>query len=190
MTQQNRASDAMTSEFAPLHPNGPLPPGVTDAIIADAYRKLRPDLKPKKILRLLGHRISTIASTDALRQRLRKTLDDRRARQQPLADDVPPFHEVIYSWVKEQDWAKAIYKAVVSQAEVDRDKKVFLDPKQFGRFLQEHGPNLSSQETDTQFDKSQSQALTFFVLAFGLLQPDDAYDMAAALIAVDPSASP
>ena len=68
------------SAFAPLSPDGPLPPGLTGKIIATAYRSMRADLKPKKLLRLLGHRAPTTPSSDLLHRSLRKAFDDPRTK--------------------------------------------------------------------------------------------------------------
>ena len=178
---------SVRTTFAPLAPGGPLPPGVTGEVIAAVYRRYSSDLKPKKILRLLGRKVPSIASVDVLRQDLRRAFDNPQARAGKPQEGLPPLYEVLYSWAREQEWAQSAYDAVVAPAEVTREDQIFLDPTQFGQLVGQHFPALPGPTPTGPDPDAHVKAISLFVLAFGLLQPSDASALVRTATALDPA---
>ena len=78
-----------TSPFAPLNPEGPLPPGVTEVSVVKAYKNM--GFKPKQVLFTL--KVKQFKETSATR--LRRALNRPGARGAREEKHIPPFHYAI-----------------------------------------------------------------------------------------------
>ena len=174
MTKKN--SEWSAHPFAPLNPEGLAPPGLTDEHLASAYRSYRKDLRPKKILKLLG-----VNNWDkATRSELRREMGNPQSRlghgRDGNATEVPPLFSALYGWLTKQQWATNAYEAIVEPAEVTADDKVFLHAEKFRTQVTEHEDSLIIDDAspDRLPGPSSPEALALFALAYALLQPNDA----------------
>ena len=186
MSPRKSQSEWPSSRYTPLEPSGPLPPGLSGKVIAAAYRSQGPDLKPKKILRLLGRRAPATPSPEQLHEVLRKAFDEPRARlglkQNDVVTSLLPLSGAIYAWLKEQDWAQPVYDAIIAPAELARDDKTYLDPSPFRASVQERAHDLLNNSTDSGSGENHENALALFSLAFALLQPKDAVEIVSSVL--------
>lgn len=164
-----------SSFYTPLVPDGPLPPGLTDLAVANAYRSQ--GFRPKKVLLSLGIR----QFSEVPAARLRRALDhaEARAKRGDRRSEKyrPPFYEALYNHLLQfAPHAQDVYNRLVKPAEHNREGHTFLDPVRFRtRIEAERGeaPDFSLPiEPNTEYE-----ALAQFALAFALLQPTDAYDI-------------
>lgn len=174
------------SPFAPISPDGPLPPGLDARTVSGVFHSL--GVPPKKVLGLFGvHRYVGTAAA-----RLRRVLDDPDARMRCFEhNDRPlgPFHARLYFHLLEQDFAQSVYRRVVQPAETEDHsegfKRVFLDPVRFGQNVaRDLADRVNQQGSIEAF--SEEEALCLFALAFALLQPTDAQAIVAPLAAAGP----
>ena len=172
MTMQNKAH--AIHPFAPLNPEGLLPPGLSEEHVASAYRSYRRDLRPKKILKLLGvNDQAPVNKTD-----LRREMDNPNSRRGQGRDGTttaaPPLFDVLYLWLQQQQWATNAYDGIVTPAEVIADDRVFLDARQFDAEVKTCEKSFEGGLSDSLERCSFPEALALFALAYALLQPDDA----------------
>lgn len=157
--------------YAPAHSDGSLPPGFADQSLAQAFKSCRQDFRPKKLLRLLGEGNGSSVTPQL---QLRSILDtvDGRARLRDRTRQAPPLHEAIYRRLRSSIFAEHVYRDIIEPAEVDRESATFLEPKCFTARLDEHR-ELFRHPDDAIKPESAEDALAQFVLAYGLLQPND-----------------
>jgi hypothetical protein len=177
MTKQDKYSSLssqfpgrdFSSPYAPLTPDGPLPPGVTEAAVVNAYKSF--DLRPKRVLATLN--IKHFKETPA--RRLRKALNQAEGRLSRRGVR-PPFHNALYRYLRRAQHAHDIYHRVVQPAEYDKDDAIYIDPQRFRRLVEAEreaiGKRLPSIAPSTDLE-----ALAHFVLAFALLQTDERYEI-------------
>ncbi len=190
MSRSQGHGPLLQSRFAPLDPGGPLPPDLTGKIIAAAYRSQGADLKPRKILRLLEHRVPATPSHDLLHELLYESFGEPRARagltKKSKKTRLPPLCEALYQWLKKQEWTQPIYDALIAPAEVTRNEKTFLDPEQFREIVKDRAPGLLNREAGETSEESSESALALFSLAFALLQPEDAVAIVEGVLPLSP----
>ena len=184
MTKTNHFAD---HPFAPLNPAGLLPPGLSATHLASAYRSHRKDLRPKKVLKLLGAPNHTSATSSDLR----REMDDPQSRQgenrHGEITDVPPLFIVLYDWLKQQQWATTAYEEVVQPSETVADNRVFLDAEHFRDAVNTGLLNHAGDDHHaTVPSSSSSEALALFALAYALLQPSQAAAIVTSLIRLGP----
>ena len=183
-------AQSLQSRFAPLDPSGPLPPGLTSKIIAAAYRSQAGDLKPRKILRLLGHRAPATLSHSLLLELLYESFGEPLARagltKKSNKTCLPSLCEALYQWLRKQEWAQPVYDALIAPAEVTKDKAKFLDSEQFREAVADRAPDLLKREANETSEESFESALALFSLAFALLQPEDAAAIVEGVLPLSP----
>ncbi len=165
---------SIVSPFAPLNPDGPLAPGVTEAIVSSAYRAFRPDLRPKQVLASLNIRPGLEQASRVLRRALDRP--DARAgeRDAPEESGRPPLFLALYVLLKDHlASADHVYREIVQPAERDRENRTFLDPGTFGQRVAQSTPRFQP-AADAIPAGSEAEALALFALAYALLQPEDA----------------
>ena len=161
------------SPFAPFRPEGPLPPGLKVESISSVYKSH--GLRPKTVLRTMGIRIST----EPPRRTLRLALDDPEARRgNPKR---PPFHQALYTYLISQAKYADVFSRLIEPCLDTRNDALFLDADKFKAtmFREEHDPANEYPEIAA---GSLQEALALFVLAFGLLEPDQANEIAEPLL--------
>ncbi len=170
---QSPATVSLVSTYAPLTPDGPLPPSVTESMISSAYRAVRPDLRAKQVLATLGIR----PGLEQANRVLRRALDRPDARagnaDRPEASERPPLYLALYVWLKDQlASADYVYREIVKPAEHERDELTFLDPTTFRDRIAAQSSRFAG-VTEIAAG-SEPEALALFALAYGLLQPAEA----------------
>jgi hypothetical protein len=179
--------ESFFSPYAPLNPEGPLPPGLDERVVANAYKATR--VLPKRVLVELGIR----RYTETAAVRLRKALDNpaARARLSSPASRVKPLHQAIYSLLRSQPAYRAVYKRLVEPSEVEvrqeSGEKVWeLDPAEFTARVtaDQLDSSWSASEVTAQSDE---EALVLFALAYALLQPEDAQKILAPVLGIGES---
>lgn len=166
--------DTLTSPYAPVVPDGPLPPSVTETLVSSAYRAFRPDLRAKHVLATLGIRPGLEQANRVLRRALDRP--EARAGDNDAPDSVvrPPLFLALYVLLKDHlASADHVYKAIVQPAEHQREDLTFLDAAIFDAGIEREKARFS-QVPDPIPEGSEAEALALFALAYGLLQPDDA----------------
>ena len=170
---KNQAQIQFRSTFAPLEPQGPLPPGLRATTVASAYRSVREDLRAKKVLATLGIQPGIRDSSTLLRE----VVDDPTARKQQVTDDGdpvrPPLFFAIYTLLKKRQFADEVYRLLVQPAEFQRNDASFLNPDAFAAAIAQH-PDVAPEPYCIIAPDSPQEGLALFSLAYALLQPDDA----------------
>ena len=157
---------------APRNSDGPLPAGLTAAAVAAAYKCL--GHRPKQVLRSMNIRLRLGAMAA---DELRRALDDPGLRTG--AEGRPALHQALYHWLRSVGPAQdSLYSRVISPAEVNRDSRVFLDPKRLSETVS--AARLQLPVTSFKEDEP-AWVLAHFVLAYALLQPEDAADLVSIL---------
>ncbi|MGE5359739.1 MAG: hypothetical protein ACM3NQ_12045 [Bacteroidales bacterium] len=167
------AAVSLVSTYAPLSPDGPLPPAVTEAMVSSAYRALRPDLRAKQVLATLGIRPGLEQASRVLRRALDRA-DAREGDQDaPESSARPPLYLALYVWLKDHlASADYVYREIVKPAEHERDELTFLDPATFRDRIRADAARFEGIAEIA--GGSEPEALALFALAYGLLQPDEA----------------
>jgi hypothetical protein len=116
-----------TSQYAPLAPDGPLAPGVSEGIAVNAYRHW--GLRAKKVLSMMGiHR-----GTESAGRRLRGALDKPECREGrnegPKRTHRPPFYIALYYFLKDEPVGRDIYSRFIKPAEYEENGAPFLEPE-------------------------------------------------------------
>ena len=174
-----------TSAYAPLDPDGPLPPGLDERLIANAYKAT--GVWPKRVLVELG--IRKYRDTAAIY--LRKALDDYHNRAWLLTSkQVKPLHLVLYRLLINQDAYGPVYRRIVKPAEIEvtdgGHSGVALDPAEFEvRVLSDQGDRSWNSESIA--PQSEPEGLVLFALAYGLFQPDSAHEILKPVLAIGPA---
>jgi hypothetical protein len=177
---------SLSSPYAPITPDGPLPPALSEAIVSSAYRAFRPDLRAKHVLATLGIRPGQEQANRVLRRALDRP--DARAGQNDAPDTVarPPLFLALYVLLKEHlASADHVYKAIVQPAERERDELTFLDAGILRAGVEREADRFRD-VTEPIPAGSEAEALALFALAYGLLQPDDAPAIVEAVGAAGP----
>ncbi len=159
-----------SSKYAPLAPDGPLPPAVREDTVADAYRKM--DLKPKRVLFSLG--ISRFGGTAS--QRLRQAVDrasSRKGRDTGGDNRRPVFHNALFNYLCVEPFAKEVHQKLIAPALLKKEGFTFLDPIKFSELI-EVEKNNQREPVLAVTPSTDMEALALFALAFGLLQPKEA----------------
>ena len=169
MTTKNK--ELAIHPFAPLNPEGLLPPGLSEDHVASAYRSYRKDLRPKKILKLLGVNDQPAATKRDLRREMNDPKSRRGQGHDGTTTDVPPLFDILYLWLKQQQWATNAYEGIVKPAEVTAGDRVFLDARQFDAEVKTCAESLEGVSESLE-RLSSPEALALFALAYALLQPD------------------
>ena len=102
-----------TSPYAPLSPEGPLPPRLTEEAVANAYKKWKAGIHPKRVLFNLKIKHFTEPTTKRLRRAVDK-IENRRTRKTGDNTILPAFHEALYLW--QRDLSKNVYNRLVKPA--------------------------------------------------------------------------
>jgi hypothetical protein len=168
-----------TSTYAPLTPDGPLPPGVSEDTVTAAYRSVQ--LRPKLALITMG--IKTFIGSPT--SRLRQAVDRPDARRERRGDrHRPSFHEALYGSLRAQSHdTESVYARFVEPAERTEGERTFLDVPRFRELVHTHwreGPEVRSLGDE-------GETLALFAFAFALLQPQDAYAILEPLLECGPA---
>jgi hypothetical protein len=178
-----QAPVSLSSPYAPITPDGPLPPALTEAIVSSAYRAFRPDLRAKHVLATLGIKPGQEQANRVLRRALDRP--ESRAGESDAPDSVvrPPLFLALYVLLKDHlASADHVYKAMVQPAERERDGLTFLDVAIFRQGIEREADRFRD-VTETIPAGSEAEGLALFALAYGLLQPDDAAAIVEAVAA-------
>ena len=161
------------SPFAPFRPEGPLPPGLKLEIVSSSYKSC--GLRPKTVLRTMGIR----TSTEPPRRKLRFALDDPEARRGNA--NRPSFHQALYTYLTNQAKYADVFSRLIEPCLDRKNDALFLDADKFKATMsrEEHDPVNESPDVAA---GSLQEALALFVLAFGLLEPDQAHEIADPLL--------
>ena len=165
MTTKNK--ELAIHPFAPLNPEGLLPPGLSEDHVASAYRSYRKDLRPKKILKLLGVNDQPAATKRDLRREMNDPKSRRGQGHDGTTTDVPPLFDILYLWLKQQQWATNAYEGIVKPAEVTAGDRVFLDARQFDAEVKTCAESLEGVSESLE-RLSSPEALALFALAYAL----------------------
>jgi len=172
-TSETASDRRFTSVYAPLVPSGPLPPGVTEEAVANAYKSFS-SMRPKRVLLTLGIK----HARELPAQRLRKAIDRPEARLARKEDKKekrrPFFHEALYSYLKKSPQGRNVYARLVEPAEYTVDEHTYLDAARFRSLIEAE----KAQTGDVSYPispRTENEALALFALAFGLLEPEDSY---------------
>jgi hypothetical protein len=170
-----RSHGALSSPYAPVVPDGPLPPALSETLVSRAYRAFRPDLRAKHLLATLGIK----PGQEQANRVLRRAVDRPEARAARDGDDPdsatrPPLFLALYVLLKDHlASADHVYTAIVQPAERQRDDMTFLDAGMFHAGIEREMARFSD-VPDPIPEGSEAEALALFALAYGLLQPDEA----------------
>lgn len=180
-TSDPRNTASVSSPYAPVTADGPLPPAVSEAIVSSAYRAFRPDLRAKQVLSTLGIRPGLEQASRVLRRAVDRP--DARGGETgaPEATARPPLYLALYVLLRDQRASgDYVYREIVKPAERERDELTFLDPETFRDRVSSAGARFQATSEPIQPD-TEAEALALFALAYGLLQPEDAGALVAAV---------
>ncbi len=163
------------ARYAPLNPEGPLPPAITTALVRLVYKHT--GVWPSRVLQAAG--ISSPQDSD---EQFRKHLDDPAFRKKLTLLKVTNFrrkavtacfHEQLYCYLRDVRSARrGIYEEVIKRSlEYRNSGGWFLLPE---RFRDAVATIRRKQGTATIQPESPEELLALFVVAFGLLQPEEA----------------
>jgi hypothetical protein len=165
---------SLSSPYAPLTPDGPLPPALTEAIVSSAYRAFRPDLRAKQVLATLGIRPGLEQASRALRRAVDRPEVRAAEEGAPEATARPPLFLALYVLLRDHlASADFVYNQIVKPAEREREERTFLDPGAFAERVTQSAERFESTAEPVPTG-SEAEGLALFALAYGLLQPEDA----------------
>lgn len=160
------------SPYAPLFPEGPLPPGLTETSVASIYRNQ--GIHPKRVL--LNLKIKDF--TEPTTRRLRRAVDKpeyRRIRKSGDKTILPELHNALYSW--QRDHSPNVYNRLVKPAEYQKEQRTYLNPAKFRHLIESEKKEGRDFSSPAIAPNSEEEALALFVLAFALLQDSEAYQI-------------
>jgi len=175
---------SVSSPYAPVTPDGPLPASLSEAIVSSAYRAIRPDLRAKQVLATLGIRPGLEQASRVLRRAVDRP--DARAGDgdAPEATARPPLYLALYVLLRDHRASgDYVYREIVKPAERERDELTYLDPGVFGERVALAAARFQA-VVDPIAPDTEAEALALFALAYGLLQPDGAAAIVAAVAAL------
>ncbi len=182
MPRTTATTTTLTSPFAPLTPDGPLAPAVTETIVSEAFRSV--GLRPKLVLLTLD--IKTFVGSPAAR--LRRAMDKPAARRERHGErERPALHDALYIMLRRRCEAApdgGVYALCIEPAEVERDERTFLDAKRFAKLVAEKWSAPASAPIEPGSD---AETVLLFACAFAMLQPEEASAIVAAVAARDPA---
>ena len=170
----------VSSMYAPLNRKGPLPPGVTVRVVRDAYKTI--PIRARMVLSFakIPNRLSS--PNVALREAL--DLPDVREDLAKLTykDKSLAFHQLLYDATRFSRVGKGLHKRLISPSiDVNESGLLFLNPTRFNVLLATEMRGFDSNINHLE-QGSTEEALAFFTLSFGLLQPEDADDIVQAVL--------
>ncbi|NPC46772.1 AAA family ATPase [Corallococcus exiguus] len=165
----------LLSDYAPLNPDGALPPAVDKELVRRVYEKVGLSL----LANLTGPDRQAPSPRSPAYIVLRNRLNLPGFRQHLRQTSVPTSHKgekvcgfelnlYFHLCLK----ARGVYGQSIKPAESLRNGIPYLDPKEFARLVKRHCRPLRT--TGALKAYSDKEYLALFVLAFGLLQPEDA----------------
>ena len=175
----------ISSRYSPFNPKGPLPPGVTARVVREAYKFI--PIRPRMVLSLAKVPSRMSSPNVALREAL--DLPDVRDRLEKLSykNKSLAFHQMLYDSTRISKAGKGLHKRLINPSlDIDEQGLSFLNATRFNvSLITEMGG------FDTNIHKiepgSTEEALAFFALAFGLLQPEDADKIIRSVLALGDS---
>ncbi len=171
-----------TYKFAPLNARGPLPPGLSADAVAKAFKGFRHDLRPKRVLQMLGCRSTSLDH----RQELRRRLDSVELRS-GTGTDLPPLHLALWQRLTAHAFADEVFRILVEPAQYADGNLIFLDPVRFGELVRAKAPIVLGTVARPFEPESPADALAQFALAFALLQSGQAADIVKPLTDLHPA---
>lgn len=173
------------SDYAPLKPDGALPPAVGKDLVRRVYEKIG--------LSLLANLTGPGKQVPSLRGPayivLRSRLNDPEFRQHLRQTSIPTRHmgEKVCGFELNLYFqlclkARGVYSHSIKPAERLRNGIPYLEPTEFARLVKRRWKPLKV--AGTLKSHSDQEHLALFVLAFGLLQPDDASALVRPLLSL------
>jgi hypothetical protein len=167
-----------TLDVAPINPAGPLPRGLTPNLLRRAFESGfgKSVWTVRSLLRELG--IGPVADSNGCRIMLREALDDpeNRKRLELVNAGLP---QRLWLHAQRQPSGRRVYKALFEQAEYKEGNKVYLNPERFADVVSSFSPADRDALCKT-------EECAVLVLAFGLLQSDDALSLVQTLLEAAP----
>jgi hypothetical protein len=168
--------------YAPCSEEGPLPPGFNVNTLQRVLEAERVRINPS--LKRLGI-ANPLLEKDRTTTLLTRLNDSRHRREEALIarGHSAAFHEVIYHYSKKA--CPALYESIFEPAEVTKIKlnhsQTFLSCSLFVEILAQKREGYAS-DAETLLPRSDGECLALMVLAYGILQPDDAPALVTALL--------
>lgn len=178
------AAPILRSPYAPLSPSGPLPPQLGAATVKAAYTELGVSLS--HVLSLVT--VKGNPATDTAAQRLRRALDQPSNRKNLTQAEGghKSLHEILFQYLKRSSHGQGVYLRLIKPCIRDRNGLAFLDHELFARHLEAEVKEVGVRKEPIT-PRSPEDALVGFVLAFCLLQPDEAEQVLRSVIRLGPA---
>ena len=174
-----------TSDCAPLNPDGSLPPGISERVTAESYRRF--GLRAKKVLLSMGIRLRGEPAAPRLRRALDNP-DNRRDRHDHPNPQKhrPAFHYALYIFLKDDSVGRNVYRRIIEPAEHEKNGSTLLDPMEFKQIVRAEFSDRAEPPSVIQ-PASEAESLSLFALAYALLEKDSSYQILEPLLELGPA---